>query len=63
MYHFEGGESDERHIVVDCEICHRTIWAGSICRHGKCPPPKSEPKDEAPREPYRPKRPLRGGLP
>ena len=28
--------SDSR-IVVDCEVCHRTIWAGTPCSHGEIP--------------------------
>lgn len=37
--------SDSR-VVVDCDVCHRTIWAGTRCAHGKVP----EPDPDAPRE-------------
>lgn len=32
-------DADDRHIVIDCAVCHRTIWAGTKCLHGQIPPP------------------------
>lgn len=31
--------TDDRHIVIDCETCHRTIWSGTKCLHGQIPSP------------------------
>lgn len=29
-------------LVVNCPECHRTIWAGTLCRHGELPPPEDK---------------------
>lgn len=42
--------NDDRHIVVDCPQCHRTIWAGSKCHHGQ---PITSPSKDAPKEDVR----------
>ena len=33
-------------LLTDCPVCHRTIWANTVCSHGTVPPPA----DDAPRE-------------
>ena len=33
--------------VVNCPTCSRTIWAGSVCHHGKMPAPKDFEEEEA----------------
>lgn len=30
-------------LVVNCPECHRTLWANSVCHHGRVPPPAAAP--------------------
>lgn len=34
-----GIEEPADGIVIDCPVCHRTIWNGTHCYHGHPPPP------------------------
>lgn len=34
-------------LVVNCPECHRTIWANSVCHHGKVPDPDDQPEPKA----------------
>lgn len=45
-------------IVINCPVCHRTIWANTVCPHGTVPPPSKDApreKDVPPPPGYRPK--------
>jgi hypothetical protein len=43
--------ADQQRIVVDCPVCRRTVWAGSVCLHGAVPPPKKGTTDGKPKPP------------
>lgn len=40
-------DDDNRHIIIDCPTCKRTIWAESVCHHGQ---PPTTPNKDAPKE-------------